>query len=159
MSIVFPFNVLSFTVDEDPFATEPQVLERKESLNFYNDKFCMERGRRDVFIQNGIKVDCMTYKTLWKIGYADEWREVFTEALTYQIYDDYSGSEGYAPNSGIVLVQENADDFKSMLKLKQLIKFYKLPLRLSVIENYAAKTQEEKRQNKKIKDFLVDFGL
>ena len=150
----------AFTVDENPFADEvTPSLERKESLGFYNDKFCKGRGRRDVYIQNGIKVDCMTYETLWKVGYADEWREIFTEALTYQIYDDYSPSQGHTPNSGIVLVQENANDFKSMLKLKQLIKFYKLPLRLSIIENYAAISQEERRHNKKIKDFFVDFGF
>ncbi len=124
---------------EDHEVYPPEVF-HKEEINYYVEKFCKTKGRPYARIQKNIIVDCMSANTLWKIDYADNWRQAFTDALTYQIYDDYRGDdEEAAPKPGVVLVQEDSDDYKNMLELKEIIKFYNLPVQVDVIENYASK--------------------
>ncbi|MDJ0625717.1 MAG: hypothetical protein QNJ31_05045 [Candidatus Caenarcaniphilales bacterium] len=144
----------SFEIDEELlYYPEP---EHKEEINFYINKFCARKGRTFVRIQNSITVDCMTPRVLWKVGYADDWSQSFTEALRYPIYDDYRGDEEFAPISGVVLVQEDVDDYKNMLQLKQLVRHYKLPVKLEVIENYGVPRYERPR-SKIIKNFQIEL--
>ena len=110
--------------------------DEKQNTNIYINKYCSDRGNAFARIQKNIIVDCLTDKVLWKISFAEDWQSAMTDALTYKIYDDYRGEPEYAPDPGVILVQTDVNDYKYMVKLQQLVKFYKLPLKLDTIEDY-----------------------
>jgi hypothetical protein len=141
VSFVFATSLpsLAFEIPELVKVTEAEDspnAAHKETLEHYTKKFCQQRGRANYQIQNKIVVDCLTSNTLWKIEYADNWQKAMAEALTYAIYDDYQGDEEKAPQAGVVLIHEDSDDYKNMLKLKQLVEFHNLPIRLEKVENF-----------------------
>ncbi len=139
--------VLMFFFCQPLFAGEDELLEpiqHKQDLSIYINKFCRQRGRSYVRIQNNIVVDCLTADTLWKIDYADNWHLALVNALFYGIYDNYLGDAEYAPKPGIVLIQEDSDDYRNMVQLKQIVDHYKFPLNLNIIENYSANVPESK---------------
>jgi hypothetical protein len=137
------------------------AIEHKQDLSVYVDQFCRSRGRSFVRVQNNIVIDCLTSDSLWKVDYADNWPNALVQAMAYSIYDDYRGDEKYAPNPAIVLVQEDADDYKNMVQLKQLVTHYKLPIKLDVIENYASPSNASSTisspASRVIKNFQIDF--
>ena len=154
-----PFYTDELSNSDDNSSYSAEVF-HKEEINYYIEKFCRKKGRSYARIQKNIIVDCMSGNTLWKIDYADNWRQAFTDALTYKIYDDYRGDDDEsAPKPGVVLVQEDSDDYKNMLELKEIVKFYNLPINLDVIENYAI--QPASQPNNRIPRFLknVQFQL
>lgn len=155
---------LSFEVPEALVYSEaeeaPPPPEHKEEISYYIEKFCHNKGRANVRIQNGIIVDCMTANTLWKIDYADNWPNSLVKSLAYPIYDDYRGEEEFAPKPGIALIQEDSDDYKNMIQLQQLVKYHNLPISLDTIENYATAKAKPNVNEKihSIKNFLIDLS-
>lgn len=144
---VFYFLSLSSVAYEEEIP-----IEHKQDLSIYINKFCKGKGRSYVRIQNNLIVDCLTANTLWKIDYADNWQAAMINALFYGIYDDYLGDEEYAPKPGVVLVQEDSDDYRSMVQLKQIVNHYKLPINLNIIENYASNPASDNR------NMQIEFG-
>ncbi|MDX1918044.1 MAG: hypothetical protein SFT81_02745 [Candidatus Caenarcaniphilales bacterium] len=118
--------------------------------------FCEDRGQIFVTLYQNIRVDCLTSDTLWRIDYADQWSNALTEALTYPIYFVYRGEERLAPRPGVVLIQRNQDDYHGMVRLKQLVKHYNLPVRLEVIDDYGG--DSPKPPSKIIKNLRFDLS-
>jgi hypothetical protein len=147
-------SVHSAKADFDEF--EPVLPEHKQELTSYISSFCQGKGKPNARIQNNIVVDCMTSEALWKVEYADNWPQALVKAMSYAIYDDFRGDEENAPKPGVVLVQEDADDYKNMVQLNQIVQHFKLPVKLKVLENYGAVAPTSSRAN--IKNFQIDFS-
>jgi len=160
-TLIFFLSIFTVALDSKAFYEDddlpPVVPEHKQDLNYYTERFCKHKGRSHVRIQNNHVVDCMTADTLWKVEYADNWPHALTEALTLPIYDDYFGDEQFAPSAGVVLVQEDSDDFKNMLQLRQLVNYHKLPVKLDVIKNYAEAPQPTVTKPKFLRNLQIDF--
>ncbi len=159
LSILFCLLALSnspLLASEDEFVYTEEPTHKQE-LNVYIESFCKNRGRSYVRIQNSLVVDCLSSDTLWKVEYADNWPQALVKAMAYPIYDDYRGEDQYAPKPGVALVHEDADDYRNMVELKQLVQHYKLPLKVEAIENYSPAPTS--LPTKTIKNFqIIDFG-
>lgn len=156
LSLCFLVESTVWAFDEYEDFPQPQP-EHKQELSYYVESYCKEKGRAFARIQNNHVVDCMTAETLWKVDYADNWPQALAQALALPIYDDYRGDDKFAPISGVVLVQEDSDDFKKMVELRQLVQHYKLPVHLDTLENYAKSSVEEPKKTKFFKNFQFDF--
>jgi hypothetical protein len=149
----------AFSYEDELPLSEP---EHKLDLATYTERFCRSRGKPRVRVQGNVVVDCLTNETLWKIDYADNWQSALVQSLKYAIYDDYRGEPEYAPTPGVVLIQEDSDDFKNSLELQQIVKHYQLPVKIEVIENYASASTNspaQKIKSKFLKNFDIDLGL
>gem|GEM_PF-3239945 len=132
-------------------ARSDSLLERtidreQKEIGAYIDKYCQDKGRSFFPIQNNLIVDCITSQTLWKITYAPDWPDAMVEALRYGIYDDYRGAEKHAPKPGIVLIYKHPTDYKYMVKLKQLIRHYSLPIETDTIELHGKQNKFNDRE-------------
>jgi len=58
--------------------------------------------------------------------------------MFFSIYDDYRGEPRYKPKSGVVLVKESPLDYKYLVKLKQIIDHYRLPVEIDSIDRYSS---------------------
>jgi|694.fasta_scaffold09788_7 hypothetical protein len=136
---------------------EEQEPTHKQTLENYTNDFCKNRGKTRARIQSGKIVDCLTSEVLWKVEYADNWPLALVKSMAYPIYDDYRGEEEFAPKAGIALIQEDSDDYKNMIELKQLVEHYKLPVKLHVIENYGEIPVKESATGSLFKNLRLDL--
>ena len=122
------------------YSREQEEQEKRALLQRYSREYCDNNYGRALFpIQNKIYVDCLTTTTLWKLGFARDWPKVLTEAMFLPIYDNYKGVQEYKPGAGIVLVRQSPSDYKYLVKLRQLVKYYNLPVQIDSIEKYGTR--------------------
>ena len=116
----------------------------RPDFNALAARFCAAAaGKQQARIQNGLLVDCLTAKTLWAIAPAAEWPAALSRALRYGIYDDYLGEATEAPLPGVALILSSSTDYKAAVQLKQIVRFYELPVYLEAIDDYSQSTKTD----------------
>lgn len=99
-------------------------LKKLTELNQYIIDFCKDKGAAFVPIQNELKVDCVTETHLWRVVYAEDWKEGLIDALVFQIYDDHTIQQPTPARPALLLIEQRAYDYKYTVKAEEISKHY-----------------------------------
>lgn len=88
---------------------------------FYQDKWCNEYGGITEYrLQDGAKVDCLTDTHAVEFDFALKWAEAIGQALFY--------SAVTGKRAGIVLILEDDEDVRHLIRLRTTILYNSLPI-------------------------------
>jgi len=88
---------------------------------YYQEKWCNEhKGKTEVVLTNNTRADCITDSNVIEFDFGKKWAESIGQALNY--------SEQTGKRAGIVLIMEDASESKYLLRVKDIIKHFRLPI-------------------------------
>ncbi len=94
---------------------------KKRSINFYKNKWCIQHvGKPDVTYHNSMTIDCVTNDYVFIFDYSYRWRKAIGKALYFSIET--------GKRAGIVLIIERARERFYFRQLKNLIRYFSLPI-------------------------------
>jgi hypothetical protein len=93
----------------------------------YQDIWCAEQeGQTEVRMTDGTRCDCLTDDMATEVDFARKFYEGITQALHYSMLTGRPG--------GLLLIVEDAKEWKYVERAKKIIEFYSLPITLYTIE-------------------------
>lgn len=113
----FSILLILLTVSVIPAYAKHDHLEK-----WYQDQWCADhKGRSEVVLQDGTRVDCITAGNAIEFDFASKWAESLGQALFYSL------QTGKQP--GIVLILEDNKDRRYWIRLNSTIEHFKLPIK------------------------------
>jgi hypothetical protein len=102
----------------------PAVGKRLHGEDVYNKHFCEQLSGSTEFylLDKSGRVDCITDKYAIEADHADKYTEGITQALYYGMKTDKM--------PGLLLIVEQAEQYKYVDRASEIIKFYNLPVRV-----------------------------
>lgn len=85
-------------------------------------------GRKEVVLKDRSRVDCLTDGVAYEYDYATKWAECLTQAMHYGMWT--------RRQSECVLIYKKPEDFKYFNRAQNLIWHYKLPIKLSHVNEW-----------------------
>lgn len=93
----------------------------------YQAIWCEQQGgETEVRMVDGTRCDCLTEAMATEVDFAKKFYEAVGQALHYSMLTARPG--------GILLIVEQPDEWKYVVRCERLIEFYNLPITLFVIE-------------------------
>ena len=100
-----------------------------EKEEYYSKKFCNEMsGQNEYVLEDLSRVDCLTDTHAYEVDWADGMKVY--ESIGQALY--YSSQTGKLP--GILLLIRKKNSEKHIRKVREVIKFFELPIELKILD-------------------------
>ena len=100
-----------------------------ENEEYYSKKFCNEMsGQNEYVLEDLSRVDCLTDTHAYEVDWADGMK--IYESIGQALY--YSSQTGKLPGILLLIRKENSE--KHIRKVREVIKFFELPIELKILD-------------------------
>ena len=94
---------------------------------YYQEKWCdAHSGRMEVVLKDKTRCDCLTLTHAVEVDFAKKWAEAIGQSLNYAMQT--------GRKAGILIIYKTYQDKKKIIKLKEIIKGFRLPIDLWIIK-------------------------
>lgn len=105
------------------------VFAAKKSEAYYRDEWCAEHdGKAEYVLLDRTRVDCLTDQYAVEFDFAPKWAEGLGQAL------HYGYMTGRKAAIALLLRKASTSDRMKARRIEMLISYYRLPLKLFIIE-------------------------
>lgn len=101
----------------------------KKPEAYYRDKWCLEhKGRAEYGLLDNTRVDCLTDDYAVEFDFAPKWAEALGQSMHYAYMTGRKGA------IALLIRKRSKTDRMKAKRIRRLISYYRLPLKLFIIE-------------------------